>query len=157
MINRRRLDLGPDYRKKRAHPESVLQEAVVEYLAILEAQGKLTYFSVPNESKRSYALATDAYLRAITALKEDSAAAAALRAHAEMVYAKLTLHRRLDDASAAIANGDAARARTALEEAHTVASRVGEQPTTLIKEATAAYRDLMRRLNRLEIEHAARY
>ena len=107
--------------------------------------------------ERSYALATQTYLQAVNLLKEDPSSAAKLRPQAEMTYAKLTLHRRLDDASAAIANGDAARARVALEQAHTAATRVGEQPTTLIKEATAAYRDLMRRLNRLEIEHAARY
>lgn len=42
---------------KRAHPESILQQAVVEYLAIQERMGKLTYFSCPNEGKRSFALA----------------------------------------------------------------------------------------------------
>lgn len=35
-------------------PEDAIQESVVAYLAILEGQGKLTYFSVPNEGKRGW-------------------------------------------------------------------------------------------------------
>ena len=52
MINRRRLDLGSDYRK-----ESSLQKQVVAYLRVYEAMGRLMFFSIPNEAKRSYALA----------------------------------------------------------------------------------------------------
>ncbi len=52
MNNRRRLDLGPDYRKMNRVEDS-LQTQVVKYLALQETMGRLTFFSVPNAGKRT--------------------------------------------------------------------------------------------------------
>ena len=41
----------------RAGPEHQLQKAVVQYLALLEATGKLFFFAIPNQGNRSRAAA----------------------------------------------------------------------------------------------------
>lgn len=44
--------LGGAPKKHRRHPEDDLQEAVCKHLDILEAQGRLKYFAVPNGGTR---------------------------------------------------------------------------------------------------------
>ena len=107
--------------------------------------------------KKRYDAATTCYRDALAALQRDKDLALRLRDITGRVYAKLLLHQRLDEALAAIDRSDAQAARISLDEAQQLAARIGEQPTTLIKDATRAYREFRRRLNRLEIDHASHY
>ena len=105
--------------------------------------------------EKKYEVAERAYREAIDASTPQ--AGTAWRDREQHVHRKLMLHQRLDDAAAALERHDAAGAQQALHEVRSLALRIGDQPTTLIKEATRAYKEFMRRLNRLEIDHASRY
>jgi hypothetical protein len=97
------------------------------------------------------------YRDALRLLKANPALEQELGAAAGDVYSKLMLFKRLTDAKTALERKDAISLGAALADVRGIAQHIGDQDTTLMREAKASYAEFARSLNTLEIERVGNY
>jgi len=106
---------------------------------------------------KEYDIALGLYRRALAAMESDKESKNALQDLTLSVYKKLHLHQQLDKAAIAIEKKQRKQAQEALKEVQRLAGEIGQQSTPLIQDATKAYARLVKTMNALAIEDAARY
>jgi hypothetical protein len=106
---------------------------------------------------KEYEAALSLYKEVASHVRTDEDLGRILNARMARVYTKFLLYRRMADAHSALQQQDSPALKHALLDVREIAGRIGEEETTLIREAKSSYAALVKSLNALEIARAGRY